>query len=79
MIGGYGEGDLIVPEGQGKLPASQKLFVQPTAGFVIDSQPRKKLGDGIDIVVVFFIKIESGPAALLVAVVDVVPPFDIEW
>ena len=73
-----GDAHRKIAETQCEFAAAQKLFVLPAIHLVIHGHSRIKLGDGVEVIVVFRKIFVAGAAAHFHAIVDVIPPFYVE-
>ena len=69
---------VVVAKIEGELSIAQELLVLPAFVVAVNDHAGIELGNGVDVVVLFFEVLKPTASSVLHAVVDVVPPIDAE-
>ena len=79
VIFGDADADQVVAKFQSELTAPQVLLVLPAVGVGEGHEPRKPLGDLVNVIPIFFKMLAAGAATDHVGIIDLIIPIDFEF
>jgi hypothetical protein len=78
MVGRHGEVHGVVAKRKGKFTLAEKLLVLPALHLVVNAHAGKKLGDGVEVILILRKILVARTAPDLHPVVDIVPPLHLD-